>query len=115
MELHEQCIDLSNEFEIKYINLSSQRKDVFGAFFREAEEQENAYKDAVTQKIGMLLEQAKEGGSKVIEELDDDSALLLGVRSWLLACTLPRTLTMTTRSSPNTGQGCGNGERASFQ
>lgn len=76
VELHEQCHDLANQFEINYIGLTSQRKDMFGAFFRELEECENQYKDAVTQKVLMMLEQAKEG--KALDDLDEDTALLLG-------------------------------------
>lgn len=45
--LHEQCIEISNEFEIKYMSMGTQRKDMFGAFFREAEDQENACVSAV--------------------------------------------------------------------
>ncbi len=108
--LHEQCIEIANEFEIKYISLATQRKDMFGAFFRAAEDEENAYvaalssaaavsmpassrshrsawrlvacsfKDAVSAKAFMLMEQAKEGGEKVLDDYDDETAMLLAVR-----------------------------------
>ena len=53
--LHEQCIEIANEFEIKYISLATQRKDMFGAFFRAAEDEENAYVAALSSAAAVSM------------------------------------------------------------
>ena len=39
-----------------------------------------SFKDAVSAKAFMLMEQAKEGGEKVLDDYDDETAMLLAVR-----------------------------------
>lgn len=76
MNLLEQCLNLINSFDRAYEDIKNKMSDLQQKFFREVEDQENNYSEAVTELATELLDKMANGGFQE-GDLSEESAALL--------------------------------------